>query len=61
MPMKLKSALWALAVLAIALLAAFNVLPTWVAEHATWMLPALAVSVLMLPACAQRNAKRSQA
>ena len=55
MPMIFKSSLWALAVIAIALLAAFDVIPTRMAQHATWLVPALAVSVLILPACAKRG------
>ena len=54
MPMILKSTLLALAVIAIALLAVFDVIPTSTAQHATWLVPALAVSVLILPACAKR-------
>ncbi|MEL6238804.1 MAG: hypothetical protein AAFQ90_09465 [Pseudomonadota bacterium] len=49
-----KSILWALSVISIALLAAFGVLPQRVAENATWFIPVLAVSVLILPATGRR-------
>ncbi|MEO0589289.1 MAG: hypothetical protein AAFZ11_01880 [Pseudomonadota bacterium] len=54
MPMIFKSVLWALCVITIALLAAFGVLPERVAQDATWLIPALAVSVLILPATRRR-------
>ncbi|MEL6487759.1 MAG: hypothetical protein AAFQ13_11545 [Pseudomonadota bacterium] len=50
-----KSVLWALSVKSIALLAIFGVLPERVAENATWLIPALAVSVLILPATSRRR------
>lgn len=51
MPMILKASLWALAIIAIALLGAVGVLPEKLAEHSIWLLPALASAVLILPAC----------
>ena len=50
MSMMLKSSLWAFAIIAVALMGAYGIIPKNVAEHSVIALPALATAVLILPA-----------
>ena len=55
MPMILKSSLWAFAIICVALLGAFDIIPQNLAEFWVIALPALAAAVLILPAAQSRS------
>ena len=55
MPMIRKSSLWAFAIICIALLGAFDIIPQNLAEFSVIALPALATAVLILPAAKSRS------